>query len=86
MELVKDMHSLVLVLARESLKRYVNDRVPTGGFLRAVLEHDLFEAVGRADANNMKIIPEIVRYIYNELPSVCHGDKYIVNEWLKGGG
>ena len=37
------------VFTKEALDRYVNDRIPTGGFLHAVLTDRLFDAVGRAD-------------------------------------
>ena len=67
---------------KASLDRYVNDKIPTGGFLEAVLSNNLVEAVGRADSNNIQRIPEIVKYIYNNLPSNCWGDKETVTKWL----
>lgn len=66
----------------EGLDRYAKHYIPTGGFLRAVLEHDLFEAVGRADLGNQMALAEIVIYIYNELPVGCHGSKEKVDAWL----
>lgn len=60
---------------KQSLKLYVKNKIPTGGFLRSVLENDLFGAVGRADLENKKRIPEICQYIYNEIPSICWGSK-----------
>lgn len=65
-----------------ALDRYVNDRVETGGFLRAVLENNLFEAIGRADSQNQHRLREICQYIYNEIPANCWGSKKIVNDWL----
>lgn len=76
-----DMH-LCPIEIRETLARYVRDGVPTGGFCRAVLAHDLFEAVGRADHINLPALPHIVMYIYNELPATCHGSYGIVDKWL----
>lgn len=67
---------------KESLERYVKLKIPTGGFLRAVLENDLVEAAGRADDVNLHLIPQIVSYIYNELPSVCWGSPEKVSAWL----
>lgn len=58
-----------------SLKLYVEHKVPTGSFLEAVLSNDLFDAVGRADSANIKQIDEIVKYIFNELPSNCWGNR-----------
>ena len=65
-----------------TLERYVNDKIPTGGFLEAVLSNDLKEACMRADDVNQKIIFNIVKYIYNELPAICWGSPQRVNRWL----
>ena len=67
---------------KESLKRYVENKIPTGGFLRAVLANDLFEAVGRADAVNRHILFDICSYIYNDIPSSCWGSYEKVDKWL----
>jgi len=68
---------------KESLDRYVYHRIPTGGFLYAVLTNDLFEAVGRADDCNLACLPEICSYIYNEVPSTCWGSPEAVQLWLE---
>jgi|WetSurMetagenome_2_1015567.scaffolds.fasta_scaffold183302_3 hypothetical protein len=65
-----------------SLHRYQHQRVPTGDFLRAILENNLLEAVMTADDENIKIIPDIVHYIYNYLPSISWGSKERVEAWL----
>lgn len=64
------------------LNRYSHHRIRTGGFLRAVLANDLFEAFGRADDNNIRDMHEIVRFVYNKLPSVCWGSYEKVDAWL----
>jgi hypothetical protein len=70
-----------------SIQRYVNDHIETGGFLYAVLTNDLMESFARADGENQRAMFEIVKYIYNEIPKICHGSKEIVDEWLsKRGG
>jgi hypothetical protein len=66
-----------------SLDRYAEEHVETGGFLKAVLENDCCEAVCRADEFNFQFLPVIVRYVYNELPSPCWGNKEKVAAWLK---
>lgn len=68
-----------------SLSRYSTEHVATGGFLKAVLENDLCEAVCRADQSNFQLLPVIVRYVYNELPSPCWGSKEKVAAWLAAG-
>jgi len=63
------------------MQRYVEDGIQAGHFLTAVLSNDLLGAVSRADSTNIKLIPEIVRWIYNEAPSNCWGDKERVQAW-----
>ena len=65
-----------------SLRRYIENRIPTGGFLEAVLSNDLKEAVGRADGDNMRVLPELVGWLYNEAPSNCWGSPQRVKDWL----
>lgn len=68
-----------------SFDRYVQHKIPTGGFLEACLRNDLKEAVGRADNQNIRLLPEIVAYMYNELPSDCWGSPERVKRFLKRG-
>jgi hypothetical protein len=67
----------------DSLTRYVEHGIPPGSFLCAVLENNLVRAVGRADRENLAALPEIVKYIYNELPSTCWGSPARVNEYIE---
>ena len=67
---------------KETLDRYVNHQIPTGGFLQAVLENDLKEACARADDINRYRLFEIVQYCYNEIPSICWGTPEKVSKWL----
>ena len=69
---------------KDTLELYVNDRCPTGGFLYAVLSNDLTEACAHADMRNLRQLPEIVTYIYNNLPSICWGSPEKVESWLSG--
>ena len=70
----------------DSLKRYVEQGIPTGGFLEAVLSNNLMEACGRADEENAATLFQICAYIYNELPAPCHGSPAKVSAWLKARG
>lgn len=69
---------------KNSLNAYVNDKVPPGGFLYAVLCNDLTNAVIKADERNMRQLREIILYVYNDLPSSCWGSEEIVKTWLEG--
>ena len=58
---------------RDALDRYVQHKILPGGFLVSVLSNDLFGAVARADSENLAALTDIVKYIYNELPTGCWG-------------
>jgi len=67
---------------KETLDRYINNKIPTGGFLHAVLSNDLAEACMRADSLNKHRLFEIVSYIYNNLPIDSWGSNEKVDKWL----
>ena len=67
-----------------ALKRYVEDRIPTGGFLYAVLTNNLAEAVLRADLENRRALADIVTFVWHYLPSEAWGSPEKVEAWLEG--
>lgn len=67
---------------QDALKRYVHERIQPGQFLTAVLRNDLKEAVGRADDENLPLLPLYVRWLYNVAPGCCWGSPENVKEWL----
>lgn len=54
-----------------------------GGFIAACLANDLTAAVCRADEESLECIRPIVKFIHNEMPSLCHGNKQLVHEWRR---
>ncbi len=68
---------------KEGLDNYAKRRIPTGGFLHAVLSNDLMAAMEKADEENRADIFEICQYIYNKLPLPCYGSLKAVRKWLK---
>ena len=68
----------------EGLDYYAKHRVPTGGFLHAVLSNDLMAAIVKADEDNIQDIYEIVIYIINNLPIKSYGSPENVKAWLAG--
>jgi hypothetical protein len=77
-----DYSSLHCDVCRGSLKRYMENKVATGGALRAVLENDLFGAYTRLDSAHRDALYSIVKWIYNELPIMTYGSTTKVREWL----
>lgn len=67
---------------RQAIERYAQQKIETGGFLRAVLENNLQEAFARADEENRELMFEIVKYCYNKIPAECWGSPEKVQCWL----
>jgi len=66
---------------RGALVRYVEDRIPPGHFLSAVINNDLSEACARADEENKRLLPEYVMWFYNWAPRACWGYPGAMKEW-----
>tara|TARA_Y100000296_G_C5169952_1_gene256732 strand:- start:161 stop:481 length:321 start_codon:yes stop_codon:yes gene_type:complete len=75
-----DYSKLPLAL-QYGMKRYLENGSPTGDFLNAVLSNDLLGAVSRADDKNVKLLPEIVRWMHWEIPSNAWGSQEKVKSW-----
>jgi hypothetical protein len=73
------------------MKRYIEDGIPPGSFLQAVLSNDLVEAFAYADTYSRMQIEEYANFLYNELPGRgsnidLWGSRKVVEEWIKTGG
>lgn len=66
----------------DGLRRYLHHGVKPGDFLTAVISNDLREAVGRADNNNMEIIPAYVYIMYNHFPRGSWGSPENMTAWI----
>lgn len=67
---------------KDTIDNYVKHGLEPGGFITAVLANDLMSALGRADTENRQDIFEIAQYVYNKIPSGCHGSYEKVDKWL----
>ena len=79
----RDGYEMIRSDTLDSLIRYAKDRIPTGGFLHAVLRNDLRDACARADSGNLATLADIVRFCYWEIPADCWGSPDHVDEWLR---
>ena len=66
---------------RQSLIGYVNKHHDVGDFLHAVISNDLAEAVGRADVENIQVIPAYVNFLWNCAPMACWGSAAKYQNW-----
>ncbi len=64
------------------LDRYIRDRLPTGQFLRAVLENNLTEAYSRGNIDSVEVLPALVQYLHWCLPTPSYGSPEKVLLWL----
>jgi hypothetical protein len=63
---------------------YVDRQYEPGSFMMAVLTNDLYGAVCRADTVNKQHLPEIIKFVLNELPPGSYGSVANVRLWLRG--
>jgi len=65
-----------------SLMLYLEQGIPTGGFLRAVLENNLMLASALADDYNHLTLSNIALFIYYYFPLDSYGSVKKVDKWL----
>lgn len=68
-----------------ALERYFHHHIETGGFLRAVLENDLTQAVQRMNPRDIEVLWALMQLLLEAAPSNAWGDKDKVAAWLKDG-
>lgn len=63
------------------IERYIKYGIPPGSFITAVIENNLVEALGQADAYSRAGLFEVVSWFYNYAPSPCWGSPQKMKEW-----
>lgn len=68
------------------LRRYFEERIATGSFLRAVLENNLVQTFQKGDESNLQgdALLQLLRWLYNEAPGIAWGSEEKVAKWLAG--
>ncbi len=70
----------------DGVLEYVMRGQYTGGFLTAMLEHNFWRAAGNADHDNAEAFYRWFGFLYNDVPSSCHGSPEKVAAWIMRGG
>jgi hypothetical protein len=68
---------------RGGLKLYLARGIIPGDFLRACLENNLSEAIGRASTQSWDYLYGVVFFLYNYAPASSWGSAEKVKEWSK---
>lgn len=68
------------------VRRWIENGIPPGSFLAAVLSNDLREACARADDVNRNRLHDIVSFFYSYAPNGCWGSPDRFQDWMKSGG
>lgn len=65
----------------EGLVEYALTGRPTGHFLQAVIEGDLYQACARADLHSRHALYSIVFWLVNYTPASCYGAPSAYQHW-----
>lgn len=66
---------------KHALFLYVEDGVPPGHFMEAVLAGDLYGAVQRGNEDSLAELTPLVRFIYNQVPGLAWGCYNRIADW-----
>lgn len=75
-------YGLIPEHCRNSVRAYIEEHKPLGGFLTAVFSNNLVEAFGKADRVNSAYIRDYANFLYNEVPLSCWGNRKMVEAWI----
>jgi hypothetical protein len=70
----------------DGVRRYVLQGIPMDNFGTAIFANDFMSAAVRADQINAYALLSWVQFIYNYVPSGCHGSYDLVKKWCKQRG
>ena len=70
----------------QALTMHRDQGKPVGGFVTAVLENNLVQAICYADEDNLRDIVEITKWVYQEMPGGAWGSPSKVRGWRDNGG
>jgi hypothetical protein len=71
---------------QDGARRYIENGIPPGSFMKAVICNDFMDAFKRADDVNTEFMREWAAFFYNDAPNGCHGSEEHFKDWIKSGG
>ena len=82
----KDGLGLIPRHMRDGVTRYIEQGIPGGSFLTAVMENNLVQAYNRADESNTEAMHGWAAFLYGYLPTNAWGSPEKVAAWIAHGG
>ena len=79
-------YDLVPAHLQYGIREYIQRGNIPGDFLQAIIRSDLSKAFAHADGTTMAHMDDIVKFMWNEAPGQCWGDKAKMDTWAKAGG
>lgn len=70
----------------EAIRAYVLEGQRTGNFLYQLFSNNLMKTFHAADDTNRANIHNYVRFLFNCVPTACHGSPAAVEEWQSHAG
>ena len=71
---------------RASMRAYIEQGVPLGAFLSAVVANDLVLSALYADNDNINRLKDYARFLQSEAPPEAWGSTKAYQKWVKRGG
>lgn len=71
---------------RDGARRYIEDGIPPGDFMLAVLTNNFKEALLRADRVNLYCLTFWANWLTMECPWLAQGSEAAVRGWIEVGG
>jgi hypothetical protein len=67
---------------REGMRRYIEQGIETGSFLRAILEDDHAKAFERGDLESLRGLPRLRGFLDRQAPAEAWGSPAKVQAWI----
>jgi hypothetical protein len=66
----------------DAVKNYLEEGIPPGPFLTAVICNNFYQAVSSADDQNRKLLDQWANFFYNHVQANAWGSPEIMKDWL----
>jgi len=66
----------------DAVKNYLEEGIPPGSFLTAVICNNFYQAVSSADDQNRKLLDQWANFFYNHVQANAWGSPEIMKDWL----